>query len=78
MDIQEHEKKFLEKLLEYKKADPESYWPVRLIQVESGGFGVDADALAQKLKDEELIEFHEKALDCICITEKGVEALSQL
>ena len=76
MDIQEHEKKFLEKLLEYKKADPDSYWPVRLIQVETGATGLDAGALARKLEEEVLIEFHEKAVDCVSITEKGANMLT--
>jgi len=73
MDIQEHERKFLEKLLEYRNADPESYWPVRLIEAETRVTG--GEALARKLQDEELIEYHEKAKDCIMITDKGAEML---
>lgn len=76
MDIQEHEKRFLEKLLEYRNADPDSFWPVRLIQVYADVTGFDADALAKKLEDEELIVYHEKAKDCIMITDKGAEILN--
>ena len=76
MDIQEHEKKFLEKLLEYRNADPASYWPFRLIQVYAGATGYDADKLAKKLTDEELIMYHEKAEDCIMITDKGAAILT--
>ena len=75
MEIKDFEKKILQQLLRIKKADPESFWPIESMLVENGIVGQDSQEVAKRLQDLGLISIHERARDCVCITEKGEKFL---
>ena len=66
------EKQILQKLLEFERNDPGSFWPVNAILQEINVTDQESREVAQSLQRSGFVELHEKTKDCVCITEKGI------
>jgi len=75
MERKEMENQILQRLLEFEHNDPGSYWPVGAILHELKISDQDSREVAQNLQLNGFVELHERAKDCICITEEGKRKL---